>query len=117
MKMEREISRKLKTLSVLTFVLVGVAQVSTTHTTIRVNGQEANPPEKEILSLLKQKCFQCHSAAVRMSGLDLSTRESLLKGGENGPAIVPGKAEASRLYRRVAGLEKPVMPMAPMPPL
>ena len=52
-----------------------------------------------------------------MSGLDLSTRESMLRGGEKGPAIVPGKAEASRLYRRVAGLEKPAMPLAPLPPL
>jgi hypothetical protein len=52
-----------------------------------------------------------------MSGLDLRTLETMLKGGEKGPAIVPGDAEASLLYRRVAGLEKPVMPMAPMPPL
>ena len=52
-----------------------------------------------------------------MSGLDLSTRESLLRGGEKGPVIVPGDSEGSRLYRRIAGLEKPAMPMAPLPPL
>jgi hypothetical protein len=41
----------------------------------------------------------------------------MLKGGEKGPAVVPGNAEASRLYRRVAGLEQPAMPMAPLPSL
>src|SRR5262249_5417941 len=104
-------------LSVLTFVLIGVAKVSITYPTACVDAQETQSPEKEIVSLLKQKCFQCHSADVQMSGLDLSTREAILKGGEHGPAIVPGKAEASRLYRRVAGLEKPFMPMAPLPSL
>ncbi len=52
-----------------------------------------------------------------MSGLDLHTREAALKGGEKGAALVPGDAAASRLYRRVAGLEQPAMPMAPLPAL
>jgi hypothetical protein len=79
--------------------------------------QESQPSDKEAVAILKQKCSQCHSEALQMSGLDLSTRESLLKGGEKGLVIVPGDAEASRLYRRIAGLEKPVMPMAPLAPL
>jgi hypothetical protein len=41
----------------------------------------------------------------------LRTRESALRGGDNGVAIVPGKADQSRLYRRIAGLEEPSMPM------
>jgi Protein of unknown function (DUF1553)/Protein of unknown function (DUF1549)/Planctomycete cytochrome C len=81
------------------------------------NAQESQSTEKQVLSIIQQKCLQCHGEAVRMSNLDLRTREAMLKGGDNGPAIVPGNADASRLYRRVAGLEKPVMPMAPMPPL
>jgi mono/diheme cytochrome c family protein len=89
------------------------------------NAKESQPSDKQsdkqseeqVFSILKQKCLQCHGEAVQMSDLDLRTRESMLKGGENGPAIVPGNAEASRLYRRVAGLEKPVMPMVPIPPL
>src|SRR5439155_21085573 len=73
--------------------------------------------DKEVVSVLKDKCLQCHGDAVQMSKLDLRTRESILRGGEKGPAIVPGNAEGSRLYRRVAGLEQPAMPMAPMPAL
>lgn len=73
--------------------------------------------DKEVVSVFKDKCLQCHGDAVQMSKLDLRTRESILRGGEKGPAIVPGNAEGSRLYRRVAGLEQPAMPMAPMPAL
>jgi hypothetical protein len=48
---------------------------------------------------------------MQLSKLDLHTREGALKGGEKGPAIVPGKADESRLYRLVADLEKPSMPL------
>jgi hypothetical protein len=41
----------------------------------------------------------------------LRTREGALKGGDSGAAIVPGKADQSRLYRRIAGLEQPSMPL------
>src|SRR5262249_39756517 len=63
------------------------------------------------------KCYQCHGEALQISKLDLRTQESILKGGEKGPAIVPGDSAASRLYRRVAGLEQPAMPMTPLPSL
>lgn len=35
----------------------------------------------------------------------------MLKGGDNGPVLVPGDPGESRLYRRISGLEAPVMPM------
>jgi len=111
--MKPDVSRKLKTLLILAFALISFSLVPTDHS----DAQEAQPSDKEFFAILKQKCLQCHGEAVQMSGLDLRTREAMLKGGERGPAVVPGNAEASLLYRRVAGLEKPVMPMAPMPPL
>jgi hypothetical protein len=110
--MERDVSRKLKTLSVLALLAFGLSFFPDNS-----DAREAQPSDREALSILKQKCSQCHGEAVQMSGLDLRTREATLKGGESGPAIVPGNAEASLLYRRVAGLEKPAMPMAPAPPL
>src|SRR5258706_456758 len=78
---------------------------------------EAQQVEDAAVSILQQKCLQCHGETLQMSGLDVRTREALLKGGDKGPAIVPGNAEASRAYRRVAGMEQPLMPMAPLPPL
>lgn len=72
--------------------------------------------QTEALAALK-RCAQCHGPSLQMSNLDLSTREGMLKGGEKGPALVPGHSEASPLYRRVAGLEAPAMPMKPVAPL
>src|SRR3977135_3353568 len=66
---------------------------------------------KDIEPVLQGSCWKCHGSAIQLSKLDLRTRVAALKGGEKGPAIVPGKADESKLYRLVAGLEKPAMPM------
>jgi len=111
--MNRNVSKNLKTLCVLASALLGFRSIHTDH----LDARKVQPSDKEAFSILKQKCIQCHGESVQMAGLDLRTLEAMLKGGEKGPAIVPGNAEASLLYRRVAGLEKPIMPMAPLPPL
>ncbi len=72
------------------------------------------PASQQAFSILKEKCFQCHGETLQMAKLNLQSSEAMLKGGEKGPAVVPGNAESSRLYRRVAGLEQPRMPMAPL---
>jgi hypothetical protein len=64
-----------------------------------------------IRPLLETRCWKCHGAAVQLSKLDLRTRDTALKGGQRGSALVPGSAAQSRLYRVVAGLEKPAMPL------
>ena len=50
--------------------------------------------------ILDKNCVGCHGPA-KMGGLDLRERASLLKGGKRGPAVVPGDASASLLYRAV----------------
>src|SRR5881398_606593 len=62
---------------------------------------------KDIQPIMEKSCWTCHGATMQLSKLDLRTREGALKGGEHGPSIVPGKADESKLYRLVAGLEKP----------
>jgi hypothetical protein len=47
---------------------------------------------------------------VQLGKLDLSTRDRALQGGARGSDLVPGNAEGSRVYRRIAGLERPAMP-------
>lgn len=59
--------------------------------------------------ILQKNCLGCHGQAA-MSGLDLRSRETLLKGGTRGAAITPGNATASVLFGFVSGLRKPVMP-------
>ena len=55
------------------------------------------------VAILQQKCLACHGESSAMSGLVVTSRENLLKGGARGPAIVPGKAAESLLYKAVAG--------------
>ena len=66
---------------------------------------------KDIQPVFQKTCWNCHSASVQLSKLSLATRDDALKGGDHGPAIVPGDADKSRLFRLVAGVEKPAMPI------
>ena len=59
----------------------------------------------DIRPILEEKCLGCHGDTLKLSRLDLRTRESAIGGGVHGAALVPGNAEQSRLYRMVAGLE------------
>ncbi|MDE3197644.1 MAG: DUF1549 domain-containing protein, partial [Acidobacteriota bacterium] len=61
-------------------------------------------------ALLQQRCGQCHGASSGMSGLKITSRENLLKGGSRGPAIVPGKSNDSLLYKAVAHIGDVQMP-------
>ena len=65
----------------------------------------------EVKPMLEAKCLGCHGEKLKLSKLDLRTRESAIDGGAHGPSLVPGNAEQSRMYRHVAGLEAPAMPM------
>lgn len=55
--------------------------------------------EAKIRPVLADKCYSCHSAqAEKVKGeLLLDTRAGTLKGGENGPAVVPGDLNKSLL--------------------
>ena len=64
-----------------------------------------------IRPIMERSCWNCHGEAAQLSNLDLRTRDGALAGGTRGPAIVPGRADESRLYRQLAGLEQPAMPM------
>ena len=65
-----------------------------------------------IRPIFERSCWNCHGEASQLSDLDLRTREAAVEGGVRGPALVPGRAEDSRLYRMLAGLDDPPMPMA-----
>ena len=66
----------------------------------------------DVQPILQKNCVSCHgTSGFKFSDLDLQSREGLLKGGKRGPAVVPGKAEESHLYRFVAGLDQPSMPL------
>jgi len=70
--------------------------------------------EKEIRPVLVEQCYQCHSQAAKnpKGGLRLDSRAGLLRGGDSGPAIEPGKPEASLLVDAIRYGDS----AAPMPP-
>ncbi len=70
---------------------------------------QAGPPgedealvyRRDIRPALRRSCYKCHDASKQKGGLRLDTREAMLLGGDSGPALVPGDADASELLRRV----------------
>jgi hypothetical protein len=59
--------------------------------------------EKRVRPILVAHCYECHSAGAKelKGSLRLDDREGVLKGGDNGPAIVAGDPEMSRLIAAV----------------
>ena len=56
--------------------------------------------EMRVRPILAKRCFTCHTTA-RMGGLEMTGRESLLKGGDLGPVVAPGKPDESLLIQAV----------------
>jgi len=66
---------------------------------------------EHVRPVLETKCLPCHGGGkTNRSGFDLATREALLRGGDNGPAVVPGKAQESALWKRITHEVQPGMP-------
>lgn len=64
--------------------------------------------EKDVRPILKANCFHCHGEeGETKGGLDVRLARFLQKGGESGPAIVPGDAAKSHLIELVKAGEMP----------
>lgn len=79
---------------------------------VAVHDAEADAPatpeqiaffEKKIRPVLADKCYKCHSEKSERirGGLLLDTREGTRRGGDNGPAVVPGNLDESLLIEAV----------------
>lgn len=62
------------------------------------------------LHVLATECFPCHREDKAKGGLILTSRDALLKGGGNGPVVVAGNPQASRLIDVLAVAGDPHMP-------
>ncbi len=105
----------MKVLSWYTFAFVSlVAYSSTAFAAEDAKGLEFF--ENKIRPVLVQHCYECHSAksAKIKGGLLLDTKEGLLKGGDKGPSVIPGKPAQSLLIKSLKhdGLKMP--PKAPL---
>lgn len=64
---------------------------------------------EQVAPLLERRCLECHRGIAARAKLSLATREDLLRGGENGPTIEPGKPDESLLVDYISG-DDPEMP-------
>lgn len=72
---------------------------STTTTTTDATTATTNLTWVDVGPIFAAKCGQCHSAAVASNGLNLSTYADAMKGGQDGPVIVPNDAANSKLIQ------------------
>lgn len=69
---------------------------------------------RQVRPILSDACFQCHGpdSVTRKGGLRLDLADAALKGGDSGPALVPGKLDESELWKRVTSTDPDLV----MPP-
>ena len=65
--------------------------------------------EKQVRPLLIAKCYECHAGTKQSGGLSLETKAGWAKGGDSGPAIIPGDVDGSLLIDAInyRGIEMP----------
>src|SRR5437867_9117889 len=61
--------------------------------------------KNDVKPIIEARCIKCHARGRSKGGFHLDNRELLLKGGESGPAIVPGKSQESYLIELVSGVD------------
>jgi WD40 repeat protein/mono/diheme cytochrome c family protein len=73
--------------------------------------EPAKPPTyADVHAIFAKNCLSCHDSKEADGELVLETHESLMKGGETGKAIVPGKSGESLLVTSIERTRKPLMP-------
>jgi mono/diheme cytochrome c family protein len=65
---------------------------------------------EKIRPILQEQCLACHGGKFKQAGLTLATRDGLLRGSDNGPVVVPGKAGGSLLLKKLRHEHEPGMP-------
>ena len=92
-------------------LLCGRPEATIAAPTPQSAASEAEFFKNQILPIFAARCQSCHNHTLKLSGLSLESATGFNTGGIHGPVVVPGNPQQSRLYRRVARLEKPFMPM------
>ena len=72
--------------------------------------------DTRVAPILTKRCLGCHNEQLKNGNISFLDRDSLLTGGSRGPAIVPGKPEASVLIdtlRHDSDIQMPPGPKLP----
>ncbi len=99
----------------LSTIRTGIVASLLLSSAMPARGQSTKAPlfETDVQPILQAKCLSCHGAKQK-GDLDMRTLAGLLKGGESGPAITPGKTDKSLLFKKVY---EGLMPPAKKDPL
>src|SRR5262245_28763869 len=62
--------------------------------------------EAKVRPIFIEHCVKCHGPKKANNGLRLDSRAALLKGGDSGPAIVPGEPDKSLLIKAIRYTDK-----------
>jgi len=94
-------------------VLLGTATEAQQQAAPPLSAEQVEFFEKKIRPIFVERCYKCHSAAAEKvkGGLLLDTRDGLLKGGDSGPAIVPGDPDKSILIKAIRQTDELRMPV------
>src|SRR5262245_26178315 len=60
---------------------------------------------KDIKPIFEASCIKCHGRGRIKGGFQLDTRDTLLKGGDSGAAIMIGQSSQSLLIKLVSGID------------
>jgi len=93
------------------FAITGLAALPVTWDSLQAQrpalSRPATPVDfaRDIEPILQNHCYECHGPKKTRARLRLDLRAAAMKGGETGPAIVPGHSEQSLIVRRLLGLD------------
>ncbi len=99
-------------LSVLTVIAVTIVRADQPPTPEM--DQQLRFFESRIRPLLIERCHQCHAGDNREGGLRLDVAETISRGGDSGPVIVPGDPDSSLLVAAVRYREIEMPPDQPL---
>lgn len=90
-------------------ILGGTLLILATHAGLAARADDQPPTfERDVRPILKAYCLDCHGGGEQVKGkLDLRLKRFAVRGGESGPAIVPGQPDESELLARVRDGEMP----------
>src|SRR5215831_13475012 len=75
--------------------------------------EEKQVTAKDVLALFHKRCIKCHGEDKPKAGLNLTSLETLGRGGKRGHVVVPGKPDDSLLWQVIS--EEKMPPKEPLP--
>ncbi len=119
--MQRSIAafaRRLASVLLLVLASANFGQAQTAESKTTEANTRMNFFEQKIHPVLVAKCYECHSrqAAEVEGGLLLDSRRQTRRGGDSGPAVVPGNLDESLLFQAITDTDNSMPPDSPLSP-